>query len=120
MTNLASKVRSSRQPACDAGAGAVDFESRLGFVAVMSEFPRPVLLAHRFLYAAIILFMARDFWRTFLQPVTMLSDFPATVLALIVTLAGFVFCWLKGRVLWLLLLCDGLLISIAALYFWGR
>jgi hypothetical protein len=55
-----------------------------------------------------------------LKPVIMLSDFPATVLALTVTLAGFLLCWLNGRVVWLLLLCDALLFLIAALYFRGR
>lgn len=98
----------------------VDFRSRLGFVAVMLEFPRPVLIAHRVLYAGIILCMAPGIWRMVLQPVIMLSDFPATVLALTVTLAGFVLCWLSGKAHWLLLLCDAVLISIAALYFWGR
>jgi uncharacterized protein YjeT (DUF2065 family) len=86
----------------------------------MLEFPRPVLMAHRLLYAGIVLSMAPSIWRTFVQPVTMLSDFPATVFTLTVIVAGFLFCWLKGGTLWLLLLCDGLLILIAALYFWGR
>ena len=86
----------------------------------MLEFPRPVLIAHRVLYAGIILYMAPSIWRMVLQPVIMLSDFPATVLALTVTLAGFLLCWLNGRALWALLLCDALLIPIAALYFWGR
>lgn len=86
----------------------------------MLEFPRPVLWAHRLLYAGIIVGMAPSFWRMVLQPVIMLSDFPATALALTVTMAGFVLCWLKGKALWLLLLCDALLILIAALYFLGR
>lgn len=77
-------------------------------------------MAHRVLYAGIILYMAPSIWRMVLQPVIMLSDFPATVLALTVTLAGFVLCWLKGKGVWLLLLCDALLILVAALYFFGR
>jgi hypothetical protein len=86
----------------------------------MMDFPRPILIAHRVLYAGIILSMAPTIWRMFLQPVIMLSDFPVTALALAVTLAGFLFCWLNGRALWALLLCDALLISLAGLYFWGR
>ena len=77
-------------------------------------------MAHRVLYAGIILFMAPSIWRMFLRPVIMLSDFPATVLALTVTLAGFIICWLQGRVLWALLLCDALLLALAGLYFWER
>ena len=86
----------------------------------MLDLPQPVLLAHRVVYAGIILYMAPSIWRLILQPVIMLSDFPATVVVLTVMLAGFLFCWLKGRALWALLLCDLLLISLAALYFWGR
>lgn len=100
--------------------GAVDFRPRWGFVAFLMDFPRPLLIAHRVLYAGIILSMAPSIWRMFLQPVVMLSDFPATVVALTVMLAGFILCWLKGKVLWALLLCDALVIVIAALYFWGR
>ena len=103
-----------------APASVVDFRSRLGFVALMLEFPWPVLMAHRVLYAGIILYVAPSIWRMFLQPVIMLSDFPATGLALTVTMAGFLLCWLNGRTLRLLLLCDALLILIAALYFSGR
>ena len=77
-------------------------------------------MAHRVCYVGIIVFMAPSIWRMILQPVIMLSDYPATVVALTVTLAGFVLSWLKGKVVWLLLLCDALLILIAALYFWGR
>jgi hypothetical protein len=64
--------------------------------------------------------MAPSIWRMVLQPVIMLSDFPATVVALTVTLAGFLLCWLKGWALGALLLCDALLFLIAALYFWGH
>jgi uncharacterized protein YjeT (DUF2065 family) len=77
-------------------------------------------MAHRVLYAGIILSMAPSIWRMVLQPVIMLSDFPATVVALTVMLAGFLLCWLSGKALWLLVLCDVLLILIVALYFWGR
>ena len=86
----------------------------------MWEFPRPVLMAHRVLSAGIIVSMAPSIWRMILQPVIMLSDYPGTVVALSVTLAGFVLSWLKGKIVWLLLLWDALLILIAALYFWGR
>jgi hypothetical protein len=84
------------------------------------DFPWPILVAHRVLYAGIILSMAPSVWRMFLQPVIMFSDFPVTALALAVTLAGFLLSWLRGKALWALVLCDLLLISIAALYFWGR
>lgn len=77
-------------------------------------------MAHRVLYAGIILYLAPSIWRMFLQPVIMLSDFPATVFALAVPLAGFLLCWLNGKALWLLLVCDALLILFAALYLWAR
>lgn len=77
-------------------------------------------MAHRVLSAGIIVSMAPSIWRMILQPVIMLSDYPGTVVALSVTLAGFVLSWLKGKIVWLLLLWDALLILIAALYFWGR
>lgn len=77
-------------------------------------------MAHRGVYSGIVLSMAPGIWRMFLQPVTMLSDFPATVLVLTVILAGFLFSWLNGVAPWLLLLCDALLILIGALYFLWR
>lgn len=101
-------------------AVAMDFESRLGFLARMVEFPRRVLMAHRLFYAGIILYMAPSIWRMFLRPVTMLSDFPITVLALTLTLVGFLLCWLNGKAVWLLLPCDALLILIAVLCIFGR
>jgi len=100
--------------------GDVDFESRLGFAKLMLEFPRRVLIAHRLFYAGIILSMAPNIWRMFLRPVTMLSDSPATVLALTVTLVGFLLCWVKSKAVWLLLPCDALLILITVLYIFGR
>jgi len=86
----------------------------------MMEFPRSILLAHRFLFAAVILYNAPSIWRMFLRPVTMLSDFPATVFASTLILAGFLLCWLNSKAVWLVLACDALLIPFAALYFWGR
>jgi uncharacterized protein YjeT (DUF2065 family) len=86
----------------------------------MVGFPQSVLLAHRLLFAGLILYMAPTIWRMFLRPVTMLSDFPATVFASTLILAGFLLCWLKGKAVWLLLACDALLILLAGLYFTGR
>jgi hypothetical protein len=106
--------------ASPAGSSYSRFSARMGFVALMMEFPRPVLWAHRLFFAGAILYMAPSIWRMFSQPVTMLSDYPATVFASTLILAGFVFCWLPERARWLLLLCDGLLILIAARYFFGR
>ncbi|HYJ03817.1 MAG TPA: hypothetical protein VEX43_01700 [Chthoniobacterales bacterium] len=64
--------------------------------------------------------MAPTIWRMFLRPVTMLSDFPATVFVSTLILAGFLLCWLNGKAVSLLLVCDALLILFAGLYFVGR
>lgn len=84
----------------------------------MGEFPRPVLLAHRLLFAAFLLYMASALWQLLLRPVTMLSDFPATVFALVLAVAGLFLAWVNGfKANCLLLLCDALLIVLAVLYF---
>lgn len=85
----------------------------------MAEFPWRILRAHRLFYTAIILYMSPNIWRTFLRPVTMLSDFPLTVLALTVILIAFVLCWLNGKAVWLLLPCDAILILMVVFYFFG-
>jgi hypothetical protein len=100
--------------------GDLHFETRLGFIDLMMEFPRPVLMAHRLFYGGIILYMAPSIWRMFLRPVTMLTDFPATGLASTVILVAFLSCWLNGKASWLILPCDALLILSAVSYFFAR
>ena len=86
----------------------------------MVEFPPSVLRAHRLIYCAIIFYTSPNIWRMFLRPVTMLSDFPVTVLALTVILIAFPLCWLSGKAVWLLLPCDAILMLMAVFYFFGR
>lgn len=84
----------------------------------MEEFPRPVLVAHRLLFAAFLIYMASTLWSLLLRPVTMLSDFPITVFALVLALFGLLLTWVNGfNANRLLLVCDALLIMLAVLYF---
>ena len=84
----------------------------------MGGLPRPVILAHRFSFAAFLLYMTPALWRLFSRPVTMLSDFPITAFALVLAVAGLLLSWLNGfKANCLLLLCDALLIVLAVLYF---
>lgn len=97
---------------------AVDFSQSLGSVELMGELPRPVLLVHRLLFAVLLLYMASTLWQLVLRPVTMLSDSPATVFALVLAVGGLILAWVNGfKANCLLLLCDALLLALAVLHF---